>query len=122
MPKYKLLFFQKEDGTAPAEDYINLLDNKMAAKVYRLLMMISKNGPELREPYSKHLEDGVFELRTQIGSDLSRVLYFFANRRRVILTNGFSKKTQKTPRSEIEKAKAYRKEYYEREAHNDENT
>ena len=47
---------------------------------------------------------------------------FFVIGRKVILTNGFVKKTQKTPKSEIDKAKIYRKEYLEREAQKDENT
>lgn len=115
MTKYQVVFFEKENGEVPAEDFINSLDTKMAAKVYRLLMMISENGPELREPYSKHLDDGIFELRAKIASNITRVLYFFFAGRRVIVTNGFIKKTQKTPKSEIDKAKAFRKEYRERE-------
>lgn len=115
MTKYQVVFFEKENGEVPAEDFINSLDTKMAAKVYRLLMMISENGPELREPYSKHLDDGIFELRAKIGSNITRVLYFFFVGRRIIVTNGFIKKTQKTPKSEIDKAKAFRKEYRERE-------
>lgn len=115
MTKYQVVFFEKENGEVPAEDFINSLDTKMAAKVYRLLMMISENGPELREPYSKHLDDGIFELRAKIGSNITRVLYFFFVGRRIIVTNGFIKKTQKTPKSEIDKARAFRKEYRERE-------
>lgn len=113
--KYQVLFFEKENGEIPAEDFIKSLDIKMAAKVYRLLVMISENGPNLREPYSKHLDDGIFELRAKVGSDITRVLYFFFVDRRVIITNGFKKKTQKTPKSEIDKAKAFRKEYFDRE-------
>lgn len=115
MSKYQVLFFEKENGEIPAEEFINSLDNKMAAKLYRLLMMVSENGPELREPYSKHLDDGIFELRAKVGSNISRVLYFFFVGRKVIVTNGFIKKTQKTPPSEINKAKLFRKEYIERE-------
>jgi len=121
MSNYQVLFFEKENGDVPAEDFINSLDLKMSAKAYRLIAMISENGPDLREPYSKHLGEGIFELRIQIGSDVSRIFYFFMVGRRVVLTNGFVKKTQKTPQSEIDKAKAYRKEYLEREANNDEN-
>ena len=121
MPKYQVIFFEKENGTAPVEDFINSLDVKMSAKIYRLIAMISENGPDLREPYSKHLEDGIFELRAQAGSDISRVLYFFMVGRRIVITNGFIKKAQKTPISEIDRAKAYRKEYLEKEANNDEN-
>lgn len=115
MGKYQVLFFEKESGEAPALDFINSLDDKMAAKIYRLLMMISQNGPELREPYSKHLDDGIFELRAKVGSNISRILYFFFVGNRVIVTNGFIKKTQKTPKSELDKAKAFRTEYREKE-------
>jgi len=64
--------------------------------------------------YSKHLEDGIFEIRTKFGSDITRVLYFFVIGRRIILTNGFVKKTQKTPASEIALAKQYRADYLSR--------
>ena len=80
----------------------------------RTVLMLQKNGFELREPQSKHLDDGIFELRAKVGSDISRVLYFFVIGKKAILTNGFIKKTQKTPPGEIEKAKAYRKEYQSR--------
>ena len=83
----------------------------MAAKAYRLLTMVSENGAELREPYSKHLHDGIFELRVKVGSNIARVLYFFFVGKRVIVTNGFTKKTQETPKGEIIKAKEYRADY-----------
>ena len=117
MAKYQVVLYEKENGAVPVEDFINSLDNKMSAKIYRLLMMISENGPELREPYSKHLSDGIFELRAKVGSNISRVLYFFFIGRRIIVTNGFTKKTQKTPKTEIDKAKAFRDEYRQREEH-----
>ncbi len=60
------------------------------------------------------LDDGIFEIRTKFGSDITRVLYFFVIGKRVILTNGFIKKTQKTPASEITLAKQYRIEYLTR--------
>ena len=63
------------------------------------------DGPELREPHSKHIEDGIFELRAKQGSDISRVLYFFFVGRKAILTNGYVKKTMKTPKDQIELAK-----------------
>ena len=115
MASYQVIFFEKDTGAAPAADFINSLDIKMSAKIYRLRMMIAENGPELREPYSKHLGDGIFELRAKVGSNATRVLYFFFAGRRVIVTNGFTKKTQKTPKAEINKARAYREEYLQRE-------
>ena len=56
----------------------------------------------------------ILELRTKVGSDISRVLYFFFDGGQAILTHGFIKKTQKTPPSEIERAIRYRKEYFSR--------
>ena len=78
------------------------------------IKLLEEKGNELREPYSKPLEDGIFELRAKVGTDISRVLYFFYYQGRIILTNGFVKKTQKTPSSEIEKAKRYREDFLER--------
>ena len=95
MAKYQVVFFEKENGRCPAEDFINSLDVKMSAKIYRLLVMVSENGLELREPYSKHLDDGIFELRAKIGSNITRILYFFYIDNQVIVTNGLIKKTQK---------------------------
>ncbi|MCL2480583.1 MAG: type II toxin-antitoxin system RelE/ParE family toxin [Spirochaetaceae bacterium] len=60
---------------------------------------------------AKHLENGIFELRAQVGTDISRVLYFCVVGKKVILTHGFIKKTKKTPLSEIERAKNYRAAY-----------
>lgn len=79
-----------------------------------LIELLAENGSALREPYSKHLVDGIFELRAKFGSDISRVFYFFVIGKRIVLTNGFIKKTQKTPKSEIELAKKYRNEFLNR--------
>ena len=59
------------------------------------------------------------ELRAKVGSDISRVLYFFVIGHKVVLTNGFIKKTQKTPKSEIKRAKRYRADYLRRKENND---
>jgi len=65
------------------------------------------------QPYFKHLEDGIYEVRIKLGSDIYRVMGFFDKGNLVILLNGFQKKTQKTPKNEIKLAKRLRKEYYE---------
>ena len=113
--EYEVIFYDKADGTEPAKDFILSLDKKMRAKMLRTISLLADNGPELREPHSKPLDDGIFELRAKVGSDISRVLYFFIVGRRVILTNGFIKKTQKTPPAELERAKRYRADYLGRE-------
>lgn len=57
---------------------------------------------------------GIFEIRAKQGNNITRVLYFFVIGRKIILTNGFTKKTQKTPPGEIELSKKYRSEYEQR--------
>ena len=112
---YSVEYYEKEDGTYPAEEFILSQDKKMQAKLFMALEFLEEKGPLLREPYSKSLGDGIFEVRAKQGSDISRVLYFFVVGKRIILTNGFVKKTQKTPTNEIERAKRYRKDYQTRE-------
>ena len=97
---YTVEYYEKDDGSRPAEEFILSQDNKMQAKIFAALELLESKGPALREPYSKVLDDGIFE-----------VLYFFVVGRRVILTNGFVKKTMKTPPREIERAKRYRADF-----------
>ena len=111
---YSVEYYEKEDGTYPAEEFILSQDKKMQAKLFMALEFLEEKGPLLREPYSKSLGDSIFEVRAKQGSDISRVLYFFVVGKRIILTNGFVKKTQKTPTNEIERAKRYRKDYQTR--------
>lgn len=107
-------FFERENGEIPAEEFLLSLDKKMRAKILGIMDILQEKGNQLRETYSKHLDEGIFEIRGKVGTDISRVLYFFYYEGKIIITNGFVKKTQKTPKSEIEKAKKYRNEYLER--------
>ena len=107
-------FYEKENGEQPAKEFLLSLDKKLRAKLADTIMILQDNGYELREPYSKHISEGIFELRAKQGSDTTRVMYFFYVDRHIILTNGFIKKMQKTPQSEIEKAKRYRSDYLKR--------
>ena len=114
MQRFGVEYFEKEDGTYPAEEFILSQDVKMRAKLFRLLELLEEKGNTLREPYSKSLDDGIFEIRAKQGSNITRVLYFFYIGNKIILTNGFIKKSQKTPPSEIDLAKKYRAEYEKR--------
>jgi phage-related protein len=118
---FQVIFYEKLNGEIPAEEFLDSLDKKMNAKLARAIAALQEYGNELREPYSKYLDDGIFELRAQVGSDISRVLYFFIIGKRIILTHGFIKKTQKTPAPEIERAKVYRQEYLSRKEDEHEN-
>ena len=114
MIKYDIEFYSKQNGEEPAREFILKIDEKMQAKILRIIDLLEANGPQLRMPYSESLEDGIFEIRAKQSSNITRVLYFFTVGRKIILTNGFVKKTAKTPRREIELAKKYREDYERR--------
>ena len=108
-------YYERENGERPAEEFILSQGKKMQVKIFMALELLEEMGPQLREPFSKSLGDGIFEVRAQMGSDISRVLYFFVVGRKIILTSGFVKKTQKTPPGEIDRAKRYRADHMSRE-------
>lgn len=115
MKGIEVVFYETERGKEPAKEFLNSLDMKMRAKVVRTIALLEANGTSLREPYSKHLEDGIFELRVKFATDISRVLYFFYCDGKAVLTNGFVKKSTKTPDNEKKLAKKYRDDYLRRE-------
>lgn len=114
MDKFTVEFYEKENGDIPVEEFLDGLNIRMKAKSVGLIKILQEKGNLLREPYSKPLGDGIFELRCKVGNDISRVLYFFYYNGKIIMTNGFVKKTRKTPRAVIDRAKAYRDDYLER--------
>lgn len=63
--------------------------------------------------FFKHLEDGIYEIRIMSGNNIYRVFSFFDEGKLIILLHGFTKKTQKLPRNEINKAIKLRRAYYE---------
>lgn len=86
---FQVEFYEKEDGDIPVENFLNSLDVKMRNKILMILNVLQEKGNQLREPYSKHLDDGIFEIHRKIGNDISRVLYFFYYNGKIIITNGF---------------------------------
>lgn len=111
-------YYKFPDGSNPIDPYLDSMEPRMRAKVFRAMALLEEFGTDLRMPHSEHLSDGIFELRIKLGSNIERVLYFFFSGNKAVLTNGFTKKQQKTPVKEIELAKV-RKADYERR-HGDE--
>lgn len=115
MNEFEVVFYDKPDGSEPAREFLLSVDDKMRARLIKTIELLAHNGTALRMPYSEYLDNGIFEIRAKVGSNISRVLYFFVTGRRIVLTNGFVKKTQKTPKNEIEIARKYRDEFLSRE-------
>ena len=81
------------------------------ARFLRIVQLIETVGPSnVREPYVKHVEDPLWEMRMKGKDGIARAVYVTASDQRLVIVRVFSKKTQKTPRREIELAHAWAKE------------
>lgn len=117
--RYEVIMYETSSGTSPVIRFLDGLPIKLREKTLRSLQLLQELGPRLRGEESSYLGNGIFELRTKFGSDITRVLYFFYSGKRIILTNGFIKKSQKTPRRELERAERYKKDWEARNGEED---
>ena len=95
------------------EDFLKNQPQKVQDKIYKIIEAI-ETLERVPSNYLKHLEstNGLYEARIRLSSNIWRVFCFFDNVDLVILLNGFQKKTQKTPKNEIEKALRLMEQYY----------
>ena len=91
---FEVELYSDVNGNEPVASFIDGLNVKMAAKLVGLLQLLGEKGTELRLPYSEHIRNGIFELRCKQGTDIVRAMYFFYVGKRIVVTNGFIKKTQ----------------------------
>lgn len=92
--KFTVEFYETEKGEKPCLDFLNTLELKLRVKAFRDMALLEEKGTELRLPYSRHLDDGIFELRTIQGKNIIRNLYFFFVGSKIIMTHGFKKKNK----------------------------
>ena len=92
------------NGSAIAE--IEALPRDLRAKLTRIVELIGASGlPSLRPPDVKHLEGKLWEIRLKANTGIARSIYVSASGERVVILRTFVKKTQKTPRREIDLAR-----------------
>ena len=117
---YTVEFYENAKGESDVWDFLEELrikaeTNKDARMQYKqisfYIQLLQDNGTRLPDNITKHIDDGIWELRP--GSN--RVLYFFFKNNTFVLLHHFRKKTQKTPRPEIDKAKTERADFLSRE-------
>ncbi len=108
LPLYEIYFYRDRNGRSPVEEYVNELGWKRDKnsrirlnKFYEYVKALSEYGLQLREPYIKHIDGDIWELRPL--SD--RVFFVGWTNGSFVLLHHFAKKTQKTPPREIERAK-----------------
>jgi phage-related protein len=113
--KRKVLLYETEDGRCFVKDFILSLPVKIQREIAKILKLLEE-VEILSEPYFKKLKnsEGIWEVRKRFGSNSYRIFFFFDQDYIVILTHGFIKKRQKTPREEIRRAEKLRKDYLRR--------
>lgn len=115
--RYAAEYVELENNRKPFEDFIFKLTIKERAKIFETIdyfLELKNSNLPIKEKLSRHLEDGIFELRSYLADKIARTLYFYQIGSKIIITHGFVKKTQKTPRNEIKKAKELRDLYNKR--------
>ena len=98
----EIIFYRTKNGECPIEKFLDALSAKQAKKITWVLQLVEALAI-VPIQYFKKLEgtDDIWEVKVNFGGDAFRLLGFFDKGNLVILTNGFAKKTQKTPSSEI---------------------
>jgi phage-related protein len=106
--KIRTIVFYKEYF----QEFFSAQKDKVKDKIIWTLTLIEEIE-RVSEQYLKHLEgtDGLYEIRIQLGNDIFRIFCFFDSGKLIIITNGFQKKTQKTPKQEIDKTLKIKKDY-----------
>ncbi len=92
-------------------DFLHSLSEQVVNKIdYALTLLESQD--KISKKFVKYLRDEIYELRAEYESNIYRVFFIFDSGNIVVLFNGFQKKTQKTPKNELEKAIKLKEEYY----------
>lgn len=106
------VIFYEEKNNCPVEEFLtNISNKKLKSKTLRNIMELAIKGSDAKPHLPSYVDDGIFELRTKQSSNINRIFYFFIFGNKIIMTNGYIKKSQKLNAQEFEKAKRYRDNY-----------
>ena len=112
-----ITFFKTLSDQSPVEEFLDSLTDQQARKVTWVLRLIEQLQIVPVQYFKKLVgTEHIWEVRVQLGGNIFRVLGFMDKDNSVVLTNGFTKKSQKTPQQEIALAEQRRHEYYQRRA------
>lgn len=114
MANWNVIFFRSSSGREPARDFIESLPTEERAKVYGHVEILANKGVLLEKPFVDHIDGKIWELRISITKREVRMLYFMTTGKTAVLLHGFVKKTQRTPRGEIEIAVRRMRQYLNR--------
>ena len=113
--KRAVIFYKTADGKCPVKDFLNSLSGKVAQKITWVLRLL-EDLEVIPSSYFKKLvgTEEIWKCRVQFGSNAYRIFCFFLGNSVVVLTHGYVKKNQKTPKQEIERAEVYRRDFLNR--------
>ena len=108
----EVIFYRMESGRCPVEEFLDTLSSKQAQKVTWVMRLIEELE-KVPARYFKKLAgtDGIWEIRVQYGNNIFRILGFLQGGQIIVLNHAFQKKTQKTPKKEIEVAEVRKKDH-----------
>ena len=113
--KVLIKFYKKQNKRNPVEEFLDSLNAKQAKKVTWVLQLVEELDKIPRQYFKKLVNtDDIWEIRVRIGYDAIRLMGFFDEGTFIILTNGFMKKSQKTPKVEIALAEKRKKDFIKR--------
>ena len=101
---WSIVFYVDGSGNEPVREFLAGLDAKTRARFTWSIEQLRVRNVQAREPLVRHLEGKIWELREESQTNIYRLLYFFFAGRKIVFVHAFRKKTQKTPRREIEVA------------------
>jgi phage-related protein len=108
---WEVEYYEKENGRCPTQEFIEELPRKSQVFVIRSLSLLEEQGRNLTRPHVAYLRDGISELRVRTHHGQYRLLYFFYDGYKFVITHGINKKSDEVPDLEIDKAIEYRNDY-----------
>jgi phage-related protein len=112
--EWSIVLYTDRDGSTPVEDFLASLDIKTQARFDWSIERLRVLNIHAREPLVKHIEGKLWELRRASSKNIYRLFYFFFTGKEIVFLHGLQKKTEKTPRKEIQTAENRMRDYISR--------
>ena len=111
---WEIQYFETANGRRPVQEFVDALDARSKAKIARTLDLLEELGVKLGMPYAKHVEGDMWEIRTRVGSNQYRIIYFLFAGGAFILLHGLLKKSGQIPQRDLRMARDRRTESLKR--------
>ncbi|MGL2327231.1 type II toxin-antitoxin system RelE/ParE family toxin [Oenococcus oeni] len=115
MKRVQFIFDKNSDGDSDFADFLDSLPKKERTKLVSVIQKIQEVGLQeaFKMQWAAKLEDNLYEIRTRIGKEYLRGIYFHLEENQYVITHGFKKKTNKTPLKELDRGRQRRDRFME---------